>query len=62
MSRLGNYLRDTQAEMQYVSWPTRQQALTYTALVIGVCTIVALFTAGFDFAFGELLNLFISGN
>lgn len=60
MSRLGDYIRDTQAEMRFVSWPTRKQALIYTALVIGIAGLVSLFTAGFDLVFTELLNLFIS--
>ena len=60
MSRIGNYLRDTKAEMQFVSWPTRKQALIYTALVIAITGIVSLFTSGFDLVFTELLNLFIA--
>ena len=60
MSRFTEYLRDTQAEMKFVSWPTRQQALVYTALVIGISVIVALYTAGFDWVFSKVLNLFIS--
>lgn len=60
MSRIGDYIRDTKAEMHFVSWPTRHQALIYTALVIGIATIVSLFTAGFDYVFTKLLNLFTS--
>ncbi len=60
MSRLGEYIRDTQAEMKFVSWPTRRQALIYTSLVIGIAVIVSLFTAGFDWVFSKVLNLFIS--
>lgn len=60
MSKIGQYVQDTKAEMQHVSWPTRHQALIYTALVIGIAAAVGLFTAGFDFVFGKLLNLFVS--
>ena len=59
MSRPGSYVRDTQAEMKFVSWPTRRQALIYTALVIGIAALVSLFTAGFDWVFSKVLNLFI---
>lgn len=59
MSRLGNYLRDTAAEMKHVSWPTQTQTLVYTALVIAVSAAVALFLGAFDYLFTQLLDLII---
>ncbi len=59
MSKFGDYLRDTAAEMKHVTWPTQAQALTYTLLVIGVSTFVALFLGGFDYLFTQLLNIVI---
>lgn len=60
MSRLGNYLQDTAAEMKHVSWPTQTQAIVYTLLVIVVSTLVALFLGAFDYLFTQLLDLIIS--
>ena len=60
MSKLGNYLRDTAAEMKHVSWPTQMQTITYTALVIGVSALVALFLGAFDYLFTQALDLIIS--
>lgn len=59
MSRFSNYLQATAAEMKHVRWPTRQQALVYSALVIVISIIVSLYTAGFDYIFSSLLNLAI---
>lgn len=59
MSRLGNYIRDTQAEMKHVSWPTQKQALIYTALVIGVSILIALFTGAMDYIFTGILNMVV---
>ncbi len=59
MSRLGNYLRDTAAEMKHVTWPTQMQAITYTVLVIGVSAFTALFLGGFDHLFTQLLNYIV---
>ena len=56
MSRLGNYFRDTAAEMKHVSWPTQKQSFIYTALVIGVSGLVALFLGAFDYLFTQVLN------
>lgn len=60
MNRLINYLKATKAEVAHVSWPTRQQALVYTALVVAISAIIALFAAGFDYLFSELLNIIIT--
>jgi len=59
MSQLGNYFRDTAAEMKHVSWPTQSQALIYTALVILISGLVALFVGAFDYVFTGLLNTVI---
>lgn len=60
MSRLGNYFRDTAAEMKHVSWPTQMQTIIYTLLVIVVSACVALFLGAFDYLFTQLLDLIIS--
>lgn len=60
MSRLGNYFRDTAAEMKHVSWPTQTQALVYTALVVVICAVVAVFLGAFDYVFTTILNHIIS--
>lgn len=57
--RLITYLRDTRAELKHVSWPTSRQALIYTALVIAISILVALFLGLFDVIFTEALNWFI---
>lgn len=59
MSRLGNYIRDTAAEMKHVTWPTQMQTITYTGLVIGVSAIAALFLGAFDYIFSQALNYII---
>lgn len=60
MSRLGNYLRDTVAEVKHVSWPTQTQTIVYTALVIVVSALVAVFLGAFDYLFTQLLDIVIS--
>ena len=46
-----NYLRDVRAELTHVSWPSRPQAIGYTALVVGIVIVVALVLGASDFAF-----------
>ena len=59
MNRLGDYFRDTIAEMKHVSWPTQTQTITYTALVLGVSAVVSLFLGAFDYLFTQALNFII---
>jgi len=59
MSKGGEYLKDTAAEMKHVTWPTRQQSINYTLLVIGISVFVALFMYIFDEIFLVLLQKFI---
>jgi preprotein translocase SecE subunit len=59
MSRFTDYLRDTQAELKHVSWPTRKQAMIYTGMVVGISILVGLFTGFFDFVFTRGIDWFI---
>ena len=59
MSQFINYLKDTLAEMKHVSWPTNTQSMVYTALVIGLSTLLALYVGLFDFVFQKGLDWFI---
>lgn len=59
MSRFINYLKDTQTELKHVSWPTNKQSAVYTALVVGISILVALYVGLFDFIFTRALDWFI---
>jgi preprotein translocase subunit SecE len=59
MKTLINYIRDTKGEMKHVSWPTRHQTVVYTALVIVLSIILAVYLGLFDFLFTEGVSLTI---
>lgn len=46
--------------MKQVKWPTQNQALIYTALIILVCTVIALFVSLFDFIFASGIDFIIN--
>jgi len=50
------YIRETRAELKHVSWPTRRQAILYTAIVIGISVGVALYLGLFDYIFSTLIE------
>jgi preprotein translocase subunit SecE len=54
-----DYIRDTKGEMKHVSWPTRTQSITFTALVIIISIATAYYLGFFDFIFGEILQLIV---
>ena len=57
--KITEYIKETQAEMKHVSWPTRKQAISYALMVIGVSVATAFFLAFFDFIFSKLLTLLV---
>jgi len=57
--KLLDYIRDTKGEMKHVSWPTKTQALSFTALVIVISILTALYLGFFDFIFSGALKLII---
>ena len=58
--RLTDYLKETRAEMKHVNWPTRRQAISFTALVIAISLTFAIFLGLFDYLFSAGLKLLIS--
>ena len=59
MNRLVNYLKDTRAELEHVAWPTRRQAMVFTAVVVVVSIATALFLGFFDYIFSLILQKFV---
>ena len=53
------FLKEVRVELKRVTWPTRQQTIKYTLLVIGLSLGVATFLGGLDFLFAWLLNRFV---
>ena len=53
------FLQEVKTELGKVVWPTRQQTLKLTLIVILVSVIVGLFVGGLDFIFAKLSELFL---
>ncbi|OGF69469.1 preprotein translocase subunit SecE [Candidatus Giovannonibacteria bacterium RIFCSPLOWO2_02_FULL_45_14] len=54
-----NYLKETRLELRHVNWPSRQNTIRFTLLVIGASAILALYIGLLDVFFQYLLNTFI---
>ena len=57
--KITTFLKEVRLEMKKVNWPTREQTIRYTMIVIGISVVVAILLGGFDFIFTTLLNRFI---
>lgn len=58
----GQYLKDTQAELLHVAWPTRTQTIAYTILVALISLGVALYLGLFDYVFTSSLTRLIGAS
>jgi preprotein translocase subunit SecE len=54
------FLQEVKAEMSKVVWPSRQQAIQLTVVVIVVSVLVGVYTGGIDYLFTNLVNMLIT--
>lgn len=59
LERIKQYFKEVKIEMNKVKWPTKNQTVNYTLVVIGVSAVVAVFLGTLDYIFNLGLNLFL---
>lgn len=59
IARVAKYLRDTKGELKKVVWPTREQSLRNTGIVIVVVLIAAAILIVLDMIFSGVIRLII---
>ncbi len=59
MNKLVEYIKDSKTELKKVVWPTKEQAMKHTALVIGFSLALAAFLGIIDFALNKLLEVLL---
>lgn len=58
-NKIITFLKEVRLEIKKVNWPTKEETIKHTLIVIGICVIVAILLGGFDLLFTTLLNKFI---
>ena len=58
-NKIFTFLKEVRLEMKKVNWPTRQETIRYTLIVLGISAAIAIFLGGLDFVFTTLLNKFV---
>jgi len=57
--KITTFLKEVRLEVKKVNWPTRQQTIRYTLIILGISLVIAVFLGGLDFLFTILLEKFI---
>ena len=60
IDRIKNFFAESRQELRHVNWPTRQEAIRLTAIVIGISLGLAVFLGAFDYLFSYALKSFIT--
>jgi len=58
-NKIREFLRETIGELRKVNWPTRQEAIHLTQIVIAVIFIMAAILGGLDFLYARFFALLI---
>ena len=56
MNKIVTFLKEVRVELSKVSWPTRNQTVLYTLIVIGISLFMAAFLGLLDFGFKFIID------
>jgi preprotein translocase subunit SecE len=56
-SDIVTFLREVRVELKKVNWPSRKEAVQYTAFVIGFSAVVAALLGSLDFLYITILRV-----
>lgn len=59
LTRVTTFLKEVKVELKKVNWPTKQETIKYTLIIIGVSLAVMIFLGGLDFLFTWLIGKYI---
>ncbi len=59
-NRIMQYIRETRAELRKVVWPTRQEAINLTIIVIVTVLAMSAFLGVMDFVFTQIVKALLA--
>jgi len=59
-NKVAKYFKDLRSEFKKVVWPTKQQVMNNTSVVLVTILIIGAFVGGFDTLLGYLLKLILN--
>lgn len=58
-AKISSFLQESKQELVRVNWPTRQETIRLTIVVILISLLISFFLGALDFIFTYLLELFL---
>jgi len=58
-NKLAKFFREAKAELKKVTWPSKDQLIHNTCVIIAFIAIVCIILALLDLGFGELMGLLV---
>jgi preprotein translocase subunit SecE len=59
MRKIFTFIREAKVELTKVTWPTKDQLIRSTILVVVLTGVLAVFLGSLDYGFGYILKAFI---
>jgi preprotein translocase subunit SecE len=59
IQKAGKYLQEVRTELKKTTWPTKQELIVQTQVVIALLIVVGIFIAGWDFILSQVFNLIL---
>ncbi len=53
------FLKEVRSELKRVTWPTRQEAIRLTSMVIAVSIVVGIYIGALDYLFTKIMALLL---
>ena len=57
--KIKSFFAEARTELRHVNWPTRQEAVRLTSIVIGIALGLAIFLGACDYLFTYIIKTFI---
>jgi len=56
------FLKEVKSELEKVSWPSREETIRLTFIVVAISVIVGFFIGGLDFIFTKTIETLLLGS
>ncbi len=53
------FIKEVQTELKKTTWPTKEEALRLTYVVIAIIVVIGFYMAGLDWLFNNVINRFM---
>ena len=55
-----SYITEVKAESKNIKWPTKKQVINYTAIVIALSLVLAIYVGALDAFFARVLSIVLN--